>query len=50
MTEDGVRRHVRDNLAAYKVPRVVVFDPELPREDSGKLFKRRIRERYLTGQ
>jgi long-chain acyl-CoA synthetase len=28
------------------VPRVVVFDTELPREESGKIFKRRIPERY----
>ncbi|MET0414208.1 MAG: AMP-binding protein [Polyangiaceae bacterium] len=41
-----VREHVRRELAGYKAPRVVVFDPSLPREDSGKLFKRRIRDRY----
>jgi long-chain acyl-CoA synthetase len=28
------------------VPRVVVFDDDLPREESGKIFKRRIRDRY----
>lgn len=46
LTEDGVREHVRARLARYKVPRLVVFDDDLPREDSGKLFKRRIRDRY----
>jgi long-chain acyl-CoA synthetase len=46
LTEDDLRAHVRANLANYKVPRVVVLDRELPREDSGKLFKRRIRARY----
>jgi long-chain acyl-CoA synthetase len=50
LTEDDLRAHVRANLANYKVPRVVVLDRELPREDSGKLFKRRIRERYLNTQ
>jgi len=49
LTEDDLRAHVRANLANYKVPRVVVLDRELPREDSGKLFKRRIRERYRNG-
>jgi long-chain acyl-CoA synthetase len=46
LTEDEVRKHVRDKLAGFKVPKVVVFDDDLPREDSGKLFKRRIRDRY----
>jgi len=46
LTETAVRDHVHARLAAYKVPKVVVFDTELPREESGKIFKRRIRERY----
>ncbi len=46
LTEATVRDHVRSRLAGYKVPQVVVFDTDLPREESGKIFKRRIRERY----
>jgi long-chain acyl-CoA synthetase len=46
LTETAVREHVRARMAAFKVPRVVVFDDDLPREESGKIFKRRIRERY----
>lgn len=46
LAEDAIRDHVRGRLAGYKVPRVVVFDDDLPREDTGKIFKRRIRERY----
>jgi long-chain acyl-CoA synthetase len=46
LSEDEVRKFVRDKLAGFKVPKVVVFDDDLPREDSGKLFKRRIRDRY----
>ena len=46
LTESAVREHVRSRLAGYKVPQVVVFDADLPREESGKIFKRRIRERY----
>jgi long-chain acyl-CoA synthetase len=46
LREDAVREHVRSRLAGYKVPRVVVFDTDLPREESGKIFKRRIRQRY----
>ena len=46
LSEDAIRDHIRARLAGYKVPRVVVFDDQLPREESGKIFKRRIRERY----
>jgi long-chain acyl-CoA synthetase len=46
LTEDAIRDHVRERLAGYKVPKVVVFDDDLPREASGKLFKRRLRDRY----
>lgn len=49
LSEDDVRTFVRENLAAYKVPKVVVFEDKLPREDTGKLFKRRIKEQYWTG-
>jgi long-chain acyl-CoA synthetase len=35
LTEDEVREHVRTNLARYQAPRIVVFDDDLPREDSG---------------
>ena len=40
LTEDEVRRCVHDTLAGYKAPKVVHFAESLPREDSGKIFKR----------
>ena len=46
LTEAQVREHVRTNLAHYKTPKIVVFDNDLPREDTGKLMKRKIRARY----
>jgi len=39
----------RSQLAAYKCPRTVDFVDELPRDDNGKLYKRRLRERYWEG-
>ena len=36
----------RGRLAAYKCPRSVDFDPALPRQDSGKLYKRLLKDRY----
>jgi long-chain acyl-CoA synthetase len=43
---DAVRGYLREHLAGYKVPRVVTFHETLPREDTGKIFKRRLREPY----
>ena len=50
LTAESVREHVAARLARYKVPRVVEFDEQLPREDTGKVFKRLLRERYWTGR
>ena len=41
-----VQGWLRERLAGYKVPRRVEFRAGLPREDSGKIFKRRLREPY----
>jgi long-chain acyl-CoA synthetase len=46
---ETVQAFVRARLASYKVPRVVAFADSLPREDSGKIFKRRLREPYWRG-
>jgi long-chain acyl-CoA synthetase len=45
-----VQAHVREHLAGYKVPKVVEFLDELPREDSGKIFKRKLKEPYWEGR
>ncbi len=37
---------IRDRLAHYKCPRSIDFDPELPRLENGKLYKRLIKDRY----
>ena len=43
---EAVRAFLRSRVAGYKVPRVVEFRHELPREDSGKIFKRHLRDPY----
>ncbi len=42
----AVRAFLGEHLARYKVPRVVEFAAALPREDSGKIFKRKLRAPY----
>ena len=44
VSEDDIKQHVKSNLAAYKVPRDVVFVDELPRTSTGKVLKRELRE------
>jgi acyl-CoA synthetase (AMP-forming)/AMP-acid ligase II len=41
--------YCRTHLAGYKCPRTVEFDV-LPRDPNGKLYKRRVRERYWQGR
>jgi acyl-CoA synthetase (AMP-forming)/AMP-acid ligase II len=48
--ETELIEYCRANLASYKCPRTIEFDPELPRDPNGKLYKRRIRERYWQGR
>jgi acyl-coenzyme A synthetase/AMP-(fatty) acid ligase len=36
----------RQHLATYKCPRSVDFERALPRLDTGKLYKRQLRDRY----
>jgi len=46
LDEAEVRSELRKTLAGYKVPKKIVFSDTLPREDSGKIFKRKLREPY----
>jgi long-chain acyl-CoA synthetase len=45
-SSEEVQSYLRERIASYKVPRVVTFHEQLPREDSGKIFKRMLREPY----
>lgn len=38
--------HAREKLAGYKVPRSIDFEDELPRLETGKLYKRILKDRY----
>ena len=42
----AIRRQLKASLADYKVPKHVEVQQNLPREDSGKIFKRRLRDPY----
>jgi long-chain acyl-CoA synthetase len=41
-----IRAQLKSSLADNKVPKHVEIHSRLPREDSGKIFKRRLRDPY----
>ncbi len=47
--EDDIKTYVKEHLARYKVPREVVFLDELPRNPTGKILKRELREIEVGG-
>ncbi|HMN81562.1 MAG TPA: AMP-binding protein [Burkholderiaceae bacterium] len=46
LDEATVLNWLRSRIAAYKLPRRIEFTPRLPREDSGKVMKRHLRDPY----
>ncbi|MDE2376387.1 acyl-CoA synthetase [Bradyrhizobium sp.] len=46
LDEAAIRAQLKAHLADYKVPKHVEIRTNLPREDSGKIFKRRLRDPY----
>jgi acyl-coenzyme A synthetase/AMP-(fatty) acid ligase len=45
-----VQDYLLKKLAKFKIPRVVEFRNTLPREDTRKIFKRRLQEEYAMRQ
>ncbi|CAN5239812.1 AMP-binding protein [soil metagenome] len=43
-SEDALKSYVKSNLAGYKVPREIWFLDELPRNATGKVLKRELKE------
>ena len=41
-----MRAYLCQRLADFKVPRLIRFETGLPREDSGKIMKRKLRDAY----
>ncbi|MEU0074526.1 acyl-CoA synthetase [Streptomyces sp. NPDC006332] len=46
VTEEDLLAHAREKLAHFKAPKRVVFVDELPRNASGKILKRELRDRF----
>jgi fatty-acyl-CoA synthase len=48
VSEQQIIGHCRASMAGFKVPKRVVFVEALPKNPSGKLLKRELRERYAS--
>jgi len=46
LTSDAVRSFLSSRVASFKIPQLIKFDSGLPREDSGKIIKRKLRDPY----
>ena len=47
---ESITAFAKDNLAGYKCPRSIDFVDALPRDPSGKLYKRKLRDPYWEGK
>jgi acyl-CoA synthetase (AMP-forming)/AMP-acid ligase II len=50
VTEEELIRYCKDEMATYQAPKIVKFIEELPRNPSGKVLKRELREPYWKGR
>ena len=48
LTAEAVQAFLSERLANFKISRVVEFRDTLPREDTGKIFKRKLRDEYIA--
>src|SRR5690625_2421964 len=46
---DAIRAFLNQHIARYKIPKVIEFHQELPREGMGKMFKNELRKKYWKG-
>jgi len=46
LTEAEIVSFLKERIASYKVPKLIQFHASLPREDSGKIFKRVLRQPF----
>jgi long-chain acyl-CoA synthetase len=50
LSEGDVKAYLREHVSGFKVPKTISFHADLPREDSGKIFKRKLREPFWANR
>jgi len=49
ITEQELKDYCRESLTSYKIPKSIVFTDELPKTNVGKILRRELRDKYITG-
>jgi long-chain acyl-CoA synthetase len=49
ISEGVIGKYLRERLAGFKLPKSIEFSDRLPREESGKIFKRKLRDPFWQG-
>ncbi len=47
VTVEDIRAHARENLTAYKIPRIIEFRETLPKTNVGKVLRRALRDEVM---
>ncbi len=50
LTEEQIRAYCKENLTAYKVPKLIEFRTELPKSNVGKILRKPLRDEELAKQ
>ncbi len=50
LSEADVKAFLKPHLSGFKIPRTIDFSADLPREDSGKIFKRKLRDPFWANR
>ena len=49
-TEEAIITYCKDHIARYKAPKSVDFADNLPKNSSGKILRKKVREKFWKGQ
>jgi acyl-CoA synthetase (AMP-forming)/AMP-acid ligase II len=49
LSYEELKSHCREQLAGYKAPKTLILREDLPRNPSGKILKRKLRDEYADG-
>lgn len=50
ISEADIKAWLKPHLSGFKIPKTIDFSSDLPREDSGKIFKRKLREPFWANR
>lgn len=50
LSQDELKKHCKEYLTSYKVPRAFVFLPELPKSNIGKILRKQLRNEAIKEQ